>query len=65
MIPRLLKNVAKIPEVVLKNEQKVLENAKTMIEKEFSAKIQIISESKSEEPKAKNALPGKPTIIIE
>jgi leucyl-tRNA synthetase len=46
------------------DEIKVLNEAKVLLEKEFNS-IEIISAENSTEPKAKNAFPGKPALIIE
>ncbi len=66
LIPRILKDESKIPRIVLdqKTELKSLEEIKERLEKEFSCKLSIGTEDKSSEEKAKNAMPGKPTIVI-
>ena len=46
------------------DEEKVLQDAKSTLEKEFGV-IEIIDSEKSSEAKARNALPGKPALIIE
>jgi len=45
-------------------EIKALEEAKEFLEKEFKAKVIIELEENSFEEKAKNALPGKPAIVL-
>ncbi len=46
------------------DEVDVLNEAKPLLEKEFG-NIEIIKAENSQEPKAKNAFPGKPALIIE
>jgi leucyl-tRNA synthetase len=46
------------------DEVDVIDGAKEMLEKEFG-RIEIIKAEESEEAKAKNALPGKPALLVE
>ena len=67
LVPRLIKDRAKIPEVVTsqKEELTALEASKEELKKEFKAEIEIISAEKSKETKAGNAMPAKPAILVE
>ncbi len=66
MIPVLVKDNSKIPATILsqEKEQKALSEAKKMLEEEFSS-VEIILAQDSKEPKAGQAMPGKPAILIE
>src|SRR3989344_2927334 len=56
-----LKDRSKLPEVVLSQE----EEKKLIQDLELPYKIVIILEQQAQEPKAKQALPGKPAILLE
>ncbi len=64
LVPKI---IDKMPEVVLPKEReiKVLESIKDFLEKEFDCSVNILDSEKSQEEKAKNALPGKPAILVE
>ncbi|MBR9677557.1 leucine--tRNA ligase [Candidatus Woesearchaeota archaeon] len=64
---RLISDPSKLPSIILGDtaEIKALNNAKTILEKEFNTSIEIIKEVDSKESKSGNAMPGKPAIIIE
>ncbi|MBU4502753.1 MAG: leucine--tRNA ligase [Nanoarchaeota archaeon] len=66
MVPMLVKNPSRMPKIVIsqKEELKALEESKTFIEKEFKTKVVIIQAEKSKEHKAKQAMPGKPAILV-
>ncbi|MAG16055.1 leucine--tRNA ligase [Candidatus Woesearchaeota archaeon] len=67
IIQALLKDNSKIPKILLE-EKKELESYKAAIEtieKEYGTKAEIISEKETENAKAKQALPGKPAIVVE
>ena len=66
IVPRLLKDIKKINTNALgsKKEKEILSEAKDFLKEEFSAKIEIVLEKQSKEPKAKQAMPGKPAIIL-
>lgn len=66
LVPMLTKNPAKVPLVVLtwKEEMAALESFQSSLEKEFGCRVSIEREEKSTEAKARNALPGKPAIIL-
>lgn len=62
----VVKDSSKLPSIVLdmKDEIKVLENYSKSIEEEFNAKIEIIKADASSENKARQAMPGKPAILV-
>ena len=66
IIPSLLKNPAKIPHVVLdqKTEKDNFDKIKENIKKEFNSSVEIVLAEESKDPKAKNAMPGKPAIVV-
>ena len=67
MVPKLIKNPARIPKVILnqKEEIKNMKDAEKDISEQFKAKLEIILEEKSKEGKAKQAMPGKPAILVD
>jgi leucyl-tRNA synthetase len=67
MVPAFAKDRSKMPKFItsVKDELKALEETKETLEKEFITEISIELEAKSENQKAKFALPGKPAIYIE
>ncbi|MBW3002091.1 leucine--tRNA ligase [Candidatus Woesearchaeota archaeon] len=67
MVPKLIKNPARIPKVILnqKEEAQNIKNAEKDISEQFKAKLEIIPEEKSKEAKAKQAMPGKPAILVD
>jgi leucyl-tRNA synthetase len=55
-----------LPEILSEEEElKTLSEAAGFLEKEFGAKVAIEAADKSENPKAKNAVPHKPAIFVE
>ena len=67
IIQNLIKDNSKIPKVLL-DEKKELEAYKTAAEAiatEYKAEANIVFEKKSTDSKARQALPGKPAIIVE
>jgi len=67
IIQALLKDNSKIPKVLLeeRREKEAYEAAAETIEREYGAKTEIKAEKESKDLKAKQALPGKPAIIVE
>ncbi|MFH0868114.1 MAG: leucine--tRNA ligase [Candidatus Woesearchaeota archaeon] len=65
LVPKLVKDTKKIPEVIIENEFDILNENKDKIGKEFNCNVEIIDSSKSEEQKAKQAMPGKVAILVE
>ena len=65
LAPKLVKDVSKIPEVILdqKIEHGALKDSK-LLKETFKAKIKIEKAEDSKEAKAKQAMPGKPAILI-
>ena len=67
IVPMLLKDLSKMPEVITsqQDEIKALKEEKNFLEQEFKTKIEIIKAEDSKEAKAKQAMPGKPAILVE
>ncbi|MBW2974793.1 leucine--tRNA ligase [Candidatus Woesearchaeota archaeon] len=67
LIPSLLKNASKVPQVILtqETELKNMEESKGIISKEFGCTIEIEKAEQSKKEKAGNASPSKPAIVIE
>ena len=67
IIPAVVKNPSKIPCVILDDETEfnTLNNSKQSVEDEFKCDVEIIKADESEEQKAKNAMPGKPAVLVE
>ena len=67
LIPKLVRNPGRIPAVVTHEEAelKFLEDSKKFFEKEFNCKVSILRVKNSKEEKAKQAMPGKPAILVE
>jgi leucyl-tRNA synthetase len=67
IVPSVLKDMSKIPEIIIgpKAEMKILEDNKELLRNQLKADIEILSADKSKEPKAKQAMPMKPAILIE
>lgn len=65
LVPKLVKNAAKMPKVIIdrKKELASLKNSLDELKEEFGCDVEIIE--KSEEEKAKQAMPGKVAILIE
>ena len=66
LIPSIVKDPAKIPSSILSSEKelKIFNNNINKFEKEFNCKFSIALSKNSEEAKAKQASPGKPSIIV-
>jgi leucyl-tRNA synthetase len=63
LVPRLVSNQAKLP-VVVSSQDKELQALKEA-SWEFDAEVIITRTEESKEPKARQALPGKPAILLE
>ena len=63
LVPKLIENKQKII-LTQDKELKIFKKHETDIEKEFNADLKIEIAENSKEDKAKNAMPGKPAIII-
>ena len=66
MIPKLAKDETKLPKVVIdrKKEIEALKGSLDNFKQEFGCDMEII-DGKSDEEKAKQAMPGKVAILIE
>jgi len=66
LIPSIVKDPAKIPSSILSSEKefRIFNNNINKFEKEFNCKFSITLSKNSEEAKAKQAFPGKPSIIV-
>ncbi|MFC1722651.1 leucine--tRNA ligase [Nanoarchaeota archaeon] len=67
IVPSVIKDPSKIPAVLKSKdgEREILDKMKSILEKDLSAAIEIIDSDDSQEPKAKQASPGKPAILVE
>ncbi len=67
LVPKLLNDETKIPEIILSQETELrsLADALKEYKGEFKCSIEAISAEKSKETKAKQALPGKAAILVE
>ncbi|MBU4283989.1 MAG: leucine--tRNA ligase, partial [Nanoarchaeota archaeon] len=67
LVPLIVKNPGRIPLVILDQdiEFNVLQNSKKLFEDEFKSIVEIIKAEDSKQAKAKNAMPGKPAIVVE
>lgn len=67
MLKPLMKNVHTLPEIKMdeKTELEILKDAKEFFAEEFSCKAEVLADSKPKHDKARNAMPGKPAIVIE
>ncbi len=66
MTPKLITEPGRFPLHILgqKRELAAFQAVKDDLAKEFSCSVEIAREQDSQEPKAKNALPGKPAIVV-
>lgn len=67
IIPRLVKHPEHIPRLVLSQEKEfeALLQARTSLNWELIAEIEVVQADKSGEKKAQQAMPGKPAILVE
>ncbi len=67
IIQAVLKDASKLPHVILsqKDEFDALRDSVLLLEKEFGTKFDFVLADKSKEQKAKQAMPGKPAILVE
>ncbi len=65
LVPKLVRDVSKIPDVILdqKTEFDALKNSK-ILKESFKARITVEKAQDSQEAKAKQSMPGKPAILI-
>ena len=66
LAPKLVADPSRIPAVILgqKKELAAFEALKEQLAKDYSCSIEIVKEQDTQEQKAKNALPGKPALVI-
>ncbi|MBI2650249.1 leucine--tRNA ligase [Candidatus Woesearchaeota archaeon] len=66
LVPKLLNDETKIPQVVLNQEAEfhALNDASKNFEGEFNCKVEVIVAEKAKETKAKQSLPGKVAILV-
>ena len=67
MLPGLLKDVRKVPEIVLSQKVEVenLESVLDELKHEFSCEVVVETSEESKEKKASIAMPGKVVIVVE
>ncbi|MBW2972737.1 leucine--tRNA ligase [Candidatus Woesearchaeota archaeon] len=67
LVPKIVKDRSKLPEIVTsqKEELAALEQGKARLKDEFKADIVVVKAESSKDAKAKNAMPGKPAILVE
>ena len=65
LVPKLVKDISKIPDIVLeqKTEFDALNDSK-ILKEEFKAEIVVEKAEDSKEAKARQAMPSKPAILI-
>jgi len=66
MVPKLIADPGRIPMHILgqKKELAAFIAVKDELAKDFGCSIEIVKAQDSQEPKAKNALPGKPAMVV-
>lgn len=67
LIPSLVKDSSKIPIYLLgqNKEEQAIKQAEKILEQDFKAKVIITKAQDSNHPKARQAFPGKPAIVVE
>ena len=67
LVPRLVKDRSKIPDIITSQNEEfaALEENGQLFVDEFKADLAVVRAENSDSPKAKNALPGKPAIVVE
>ena len=67
MVPKLMKNESRIPKVIIKKDKELknLEENSEAVKEQFGCVTEIVDADKSQEAKAKQAIPGKPAILVE
>jgi leucyl-tRNA synthetase len=66
LVPKLVQDPGRITAFVLgqKKELAAYTAMKEQLAKDYNCSIEIVKEQDSQEPKAKNALPGRPAMVI-
>ena len=67
ILPRIVANPGSLPSLVLSEKEEIaaLEEARKLYADELKCAINIIASKDSEHQKAKQAMPGKPAIVVE
>ena len=67
ILVNVLKNIGSYSKTVLDavKEKKFFEDIKPNLKQRFECEVEIVLEGQSEHPKAKQALPGRPGIVVE
>jgi len=67
LIPLIVKNPSRIPSVIFDQDTELntLKNSKKLFEDEFKSSVEIIKAEDSKQAKARNAMPGKPAVLVE
>ncbi len=64
IVQKVIKDPTKIPEVIIENEFDIFNDNKEIMKKEFNCDIEVTKAEESDEQKAKQAMPGKPSILV-
>ncbi|NQU79251.1 leucine--tRNA ligase [Candidatus Woesearchaeota archaeon] len=66
LIPKLVSDRSKIPEIVFSQAEEIvqMESVRYFLESEFGCEIAFVRSEESDEQKARNAMPGKPAIVV-
>ncbi len=66
LTPKLMAEPGRIPPIILgqKKELEAFQSFKEQLAKDYSCSVEIVKEQDSKEQKARNALPGKPAIVV-
>lgn len=67
LVPRFVKDRSKIPLFILSHdhERKALQDAQETMQSALGSQVEVLVESESGHDKARQALPGKPAIVVE
>jgi len=66
LVPKLVKDPSKIPKLILSSQEEIasLEQMRKVVSEQYSSSLRILKAEESSDPKAKQAVPGKPAIIV-
>ncbi len=67
LVPKLAADACKMPAVVMDQDKEVavLEENRATLEKQFGCPVELVRAQEAKEPKARQAMPGKPAILVE
>jgi len=67
IVQSLSRDPSRIPQIITSQDQelKVLKESEGLLKNEFGCEIEIVSANKTQHPKSKNAMPGRPGILAE